>query len=296
MDHNRRHTRSNIQRNSTRAEKKEAQTTTSTTNNKFKQPPQKKHKNCRFQKPKPPITNLSSHKLTKDQITLLSKGLNFIPTPKKDHPAKILQDILLFDRKLRLKYHFHQPIPTQTSKSQTDTSTLLNPSSGWTPPSGQDPFLDTYRSSIMNQILKELDKPTINRKKNMKIAEFKALKDLYFNNDIVIKPADKGGSIVIMNTADYILEAERQLNNQDHYERLPEDPTQKYNIHINNMLNQAWRLNIIEENTYVNLHTKHPRIPTFYLLPKIHKPNNPGRPIVNGIGSVTEKISAYVDT
>ena len=28
---------------------------------------------------------------------------------------------------------------------------------------------------------------------------------------------------------------------------------------------------------------------------KIHKPNNPGRPIVNGIGSITEKISAYVD-
>ena len=33
----------------------------------------------------------------------------------------------------------------------------------------------------------------------------------------------------------------------------------------------------------------------FYMLPKIHKPNNPGRPIVNGIGSITEKISAYVD-
>ena len=31
------------------------------------------------------------------------------------------------------------------------------------------------------------------------------------------------------------------------------------------------------------------------MLPKIHKPNNPGRPIVNGIGSITEKISAYVD-
>ena len=31
------------------------------------------------------------------------------------------------------------------------------------------------------------------------------------------------------------------------------------------------------------------------MLPKIHKPNNPGRPIVNGRGSITEKISAYVD-
>ena len=29
--------------------------------------------------------------------------------------------------------------------------------------------------------------------------------------------------------------------------------------------------------------------------PKIHKPNNLGKPIGNGIGSTTEKISAYVD-
>ena len=31
------------------------------------------------------------------------------------------------------------------------------------------------------------------------------------------------------------------------------------------------------------------------MLSKIHKPNNPGRPIVNGIWSITERISAYVD-
>ena len=31
------------------------------------------------------------------------------------------------------------------------------------------------------------------------------------------------------------------------------------------------------------------------MLPKIHKPNNPGRPHLNGIGSITEKTSAYVD-
>ena len=46
------------------------------------------------------------------------------------------------------------------------------------------------------------------------------MRELYNNNDIVIKPADKGGSIVIMNTSDYILEANRQLNNNDHYEKL----------------------------------------------------------------------------
>ena len=44
-----------------------------------------------------------------------------------------------------------------------------------------------------------------------------------------------------------------------------------------------------------NLQTKNPKLPSFCLLPKIHKPNNPDRPIVNNIGSVTERISAFVD-
>ena len=40
---------------------------------------------------------------------------------------------------------------------------------------------------------------------------------------------------------------------------------------------------------------KNLKTPSFYLLPKIHKSNNPGSPIVNNIGSITEKISAFVD-
>ena len=31
------------------------------------------------------------------------------------------------------------------------------------------------------------------------------------------------------------------------------------------------------------------------MLPKVHKPNNPGRPVVSSINSHTEKLSAYVD-
>ena len=38
------------------------------------------------------------------------------------------------------------------------------------------------------------------------------------------------------------------------------------------------------------------RTPLFYLLPKIHKKNNPGRPIVSACDSPTEKISMYLDT
>ena len=39
----------------------------------------------------------------------------------------------------------------------------------------------------------------------------------------------------------------------------------------------------------------HPKLPTFYLLPKIHKFNNPGRPIVSACSCPTEHISKYPD-
>ena len=93
------------------------------------------------------ITNLSKHQLTPGKISLLSKGLNFIPMSHKQHPAKLLQDILLFDRKLRLKYYFHQDTLNESTEStepneeeDTKHNYILYPSSGWTPASGQDPF------------------------------------------------------------------------------------------------------------------------------------------------------------
>jgi hypothetical protein len=66
---------------------------------------------------------------------VLDKGLNFIPTPRKDHAARIIQDFLLFDRKLRLKYFFHHDItdedaPPQNVPRYTESSTTLKPSTG----------------------------------------------------------------------------------------------------------------------------------------------------------------------
>ena len=54
-------------------------------------------------------------------------------------------------------------------------------------------------------------------------------------------------------------------------------------------------MGIIDETTKENLQTNNPKIASFYLLPKIHKRNTPGRPTVNSIGAVTEKISSFVD-
>ena len=199
-------------------------------------------------------------------------------------------------------YFYHNLDYSNSDTTQNSNSTekpankILHPSSEWAPHSGQNPFLDAHRNSIINEFLKELDHPTkISRKRNLTNKEYQAMRDFHNCPDIIIKPADKGGSIAIMNTVDYVTESQRQLFNQEHYKTLDKDPTIPYNKYVHHLVELAWRMEIINETTKENLQTKNPKIPSFYLLPQIYKPNNPGRSIVNSIGSVTEKISAFVD-
>ena len=200
-----------------------------------------------------------------------------------------------------MKYYFHQDLTIeqeQTELREEDNikNDILHPSSGWTPPSGQDPFSESYRSTIIHNTFKEIKKKNNRKlKRNLKKEEWTAVSTLRNNRDIVIKPADKGGNIVIMNKQDCIQEGLRQLSDSNHYEILEEDPTHTYNNQIYQVLQQATNLNIIDDKMKKTLYNKAPRTSNFYMLPKIHKQNKPGRPTVNGIGSITEKISAYVD-
>ena len=148
MDIDTRHNRQYIQRNYTRTEEKEeysedrSRPASTTITEKTKH--QRRCKRTLIHN----IINLSGYQLTPGETSLLSKGINFIPTPKKEHPAKFLQDILLFDSKFRMKYYFHQDstIEQQIELKEEDTikNDILHPSSGWTPPSGWDPFLKSY--------------------------------------------------------------------------------------------------------------------------------------------------------
>ena len=157
------------------------------------------------------VINLSNYKLKQHEEQVLNKGLNFIPTPAREHPANIMQDYLLFDRKLRLQYYFkdrEETIPKEDKPFKLPT--------GWTPPASQDQNFDTYRNFTQKELLTELNhNPKYNRF-NLTKKERTAIKTLAENSNIVIKPADKGGAIVIQNKCDYIAKCERQLNNPDH--------------------------------------------------------------------------------
>ena len=69
----------------------------------------------------------------------------------------------------------------------------------------------------------------------------------------------------------------------------------KHEAIITEKLRQFSRDKLIESKLAKKLEPSESRTPEFYLLPKIHKRNTPGRPVISSSGCHTEKISAYVD-
>ena len=134
------------------------------------------------------------------------------------------------------------------------------------------------------------------KKKNLTKEEYQSIKSLRNQPDIIIKPADKGSAIVILDKHNYIAEGERQLQNEQFYEETNSDLTgeviHRVNLFVNNMLQRGQ----ITQKISSYLTTDIDRTQQFYLLRKIHKDinNPPGRPIVSGSGGPTEKISQFV--
>ena len=86
-------------------------------------------------------------------------------------------------------------------------SHLIN--SAFNPPGPNN--LEYVFDRIMEEILSY--KPIEPRVKNITKDEQQALTSLRKNKNLVIKPADKGSAIVVMNRSDYLEEGFRQLSN-----------------------------------------------------------------------------------
>ena len=75
---------------------------------------------------------------------------------------------------------------------------------------------------------------------------------------------------------------------------LGEDPTENIDKRVRFYLKRLLANSIIDKQTHRYLTPENPKAGRFYILPKIHKPGNPGRPILSANGHPTEKISEFV--
>lgn len=205
-------------------------------------------------------------------------------------------DVHMFNRQLRLLDYFDY--------SQSHNFIPFINKSNWQPP------LDTISVPIQQVISRNYRainrlSPHFNFPDNLTPSHRLALSQLKRNSDIVIKPADKGSAIVILDRQQYLVEAYRQLENRKHYMPIPHSlqaETQSRLISIFQSLKQKGLIN--HKQMLYLIGPNPPRARQFYLLPKIHKSPStwtvpheipPGHPIVSDCGSESYNAAQYID-
>uniref|UniRef100_A0A674BN27 Uncharacterized protein n=1 Tax=Salmo trutta TaxID=8032 RepID=A0A674BN27_SALTR len=102
-------------------------------------------------------------------------------------------------------------------------------------------------------------------------SERQALKDLQENKDMVIKPEDKGGAIVVMDMSYYNSEYGKYLKMSCSYQPLHSGPIASLKSEIDSMLQHASHQNWITKREYEFLNVTYPVTPVIYSLLKVHK-------------------------
>ena len=243
------------------------------------------------------IINLSNHKLTKSETSLLAKGLKFIPTPDQIKVDDLSGSVQNLSRRLKLTSFFY-------GDRQIPRRKVFKNKSTWTPP---DKAINKNILEKLGEMEREVADLQVRKdNSNLKASELKALRNLRHNSSLVIKPADKGSATVIMNKEDYISEANRQLSDNRHYIKLDSPIYPQTSLKLEDILSKMHAKHEItkDEFEYLKPPSK-PRERRFYLLPKIHKsvdkwtvPNKvpPGRPIVSDCESESYRVSEYIDS
>ena len=231
------------------------------------------------------VVNLSEYTLTKSEKDILTKGLNFVPTPKT--LPNYNPSLYRFKRAHRLSCFFSPnlrniPRPLHPFRSK----------SNWVPPPASS-RVEGYLANIS-------EKFEILTKKNIRFntskEEWRAIISLKRNNSIVIKSADKGSSIVVEDIHQYIANGLAHLQDKNIYKQVDRDPTQDLITTINSYVAWMKKMKYIDVHTYRYLTLKSLiRSQRIYFLKKIHKTPHSVRPIVSGCGGPTEKLSAFMD-
>ena len=180
--------------------------------------------------------------LTEAEKSVLRKGLSFVPVKPKAEEFTTREDCEKYFRQLRLRAFFHDnqhtdngTPPSDTTDNETSppgpTDNVTQPSdhceetifsqlkpkrSKWIPPSGSFPALDHYIDRCRAEI-DQIDFSSPVKRQNLSREELLTLRSLRNRSDIVIKPADKGGAIVVWRRDLYEQEALKQLGEDRFY-------------------------------------------------------------------------------
>ena len=228
------------------------------------------------------VINLSKVTLTEHQVTALEKGLTFCPTPGAPDKSQIWDDFKEFHRRLELMQFFNPTDDTTESNINQSAIDFMNENaredmndsqadnvdtykeihrpfknkSTWKP-NPPNRTLDTYKRAFKINLLNSKVKQC--HQHNLTKEQWKGLMELRKNPEIVIKKANKGSAVVIMNTTDYLREGYRQLIDRNFYVKIREDPTEQISEKICKVLTDMKNFKLNTEKNFEYLNIKDPK-------------------------------------
>ena len=116
-------------------------------------------------------------------------------------------------------------------------------------------------------------------------------KKLKNNENLHITKADKSNALVILDKQNYNDKMYVLLSDNSTYNSLTSNPLERVISNFNGKIKRIF----INKKEYITQFTvRAPSLPYLYGLIKTHKPNNPVRPIISSVGSITYRLSKWL--
>ena len=255
------------------------------------------------------VFNYSSYTLSEPMKSLLNRALNFAFLPLKLDLTQVLVDFNRFARTV-IRQEFWFGRDTDNDYKPIFKTHKTNLPKNHSSPASLKTFLSSIKSEIMDPKNRQVEES------NLPPEEVKALKELIRlqrERLIVIKAADKGAGIVILDFEDYLKSCydhllssvpsqslEEVANPKMYYEPVDEFALERARKTISDTLKEALENEIITKDEFTIMNPKDKNASKFYCNFKVHKQTEHGqippvRPIISGSGAITEKISLFIE-
>ena len=259
------------------------------------------------------VFNYSDFQLTPAMVSLLNRGMGFAVTPEKLNVAQLHAELDRYDRRMLWKYHWFKEKELDDGsdgEGEGDKNGNIFKLHKTNMPSQKPPkAVSDYLSAVRYELLAKTDKKCTSNLPPREQEALKELKRAVSSGQIVIKKADKGGGVCVMNMVDYIAEMTSQLTaktNTGDGEIQFYVPAQQKDLgaqvkRVNDLVEFGHSKGFISDDDKTAMRLQTPKGGRLYGQPKVHKGIKPGakippcRPIISNSGSNTEKISSYID-
>ncbi|KAK5650241.1 hypothetical protein RI129_001270 [Pyrocoelia pectoralis] len=208
------------------------------------------------------FTNLSNTFLNKNETDLLNLGHKFSPAPNNYNPHLITIDIE------------HQLLPHQRCQS----------------------IKEKIKDTIINKVSKPsaLYSTQISSHTRHQQHTIKSLKQKIKEQELTFTYADKNAGLVILDNNTYIQKTE-QFYKDNNITEVKHNPLNRFAKYTNNTLKHCEPTLQKLNTSAFKLKVRNPTLPASYSLIKLHKANNPIRPITSSINSPVHKIAKFLN-